>query len=256
MKSIMKSSLILTVFLSLSPLFIAGNAAAQATPTSVASLRNTNPYYYVGRVTMNHGSSSYIGSGTVIKPSSVLTAGHNLYDRTTGWSTNVVFQRSYHNGTYASTTSASRLFILGGYSSAVGTYGSTSSQAFSRDTGGIICFTRPMNGGYAGWWQNPAMLTGTAYNMSLGYGGVVHSGKELLRSSPTRVFYQVYGAWYRNTSYGIEGGMSGGPLFAQSGGNWYVVAVNVSGDTNSISTGSGVRAIDVDTANLIKTNLP
>lgn len=252
----MKSSLIMTALLALSPLVVVGDAAAQATPTSVAGLRNTNPYYYVGRVTMNHGNSSYIGSGTVIKPSSVLTAGHNLYDRATGWSTKVVFQRAYHNGTYASTASASRLFILGGYSSAVATYGSTSSQAFNRDTGGIICFTRPMNGGYAGWWQNPSMLTGTAYNMSLGYGGKVHSGRELLRSSPSRGFYQVYGAWYRNTSYGIEGGMSGGPLFAKSGGNWYVVAVNVSGDTNSISTGGGVRAIDADTANLIKTNLP
>ncbi len=182
----MKTPLILTALLSLSPLFVAGNAAAQATPTSVAGLRNTNPYYYVGRVTLNHGTTSYIGSGTVIKPQSVLTAGHNLYDRATGWSTKVVFQRSYHNGAYASTASASRLFILGGYSSAVSTYGSTSSQAFSRDTGGIICYTHPMNGGYAGWWQNPSLLTGAAYKMSLGYGGKVHSGMELLRSSPSR----------------------------------------------------------------------
>lgn len=256
MKNTMKSPMILSALLSLSPLIVAGNAAAQATPTSVASLRNTNPYHYVGRLTMNQGSVSYLGSGTVIKPQSVLTAGHNLYSRTAGWSTKVVFQRAYHNGTYASTASASRLFILGGYSSAVGTYGNTSSQAFNRDTGGVICYSRPMNGGYAGWWQNPTLLTGPAYNMSLGYGGKVHSGKELLRSSPTRAFYQVYGAWYRNTSYGIEGGMSGGPVFAKSDGNWYVVAVNVSGDTSSISTGGGVRAIDADTATLIKTNLP
>lgn len=252
----MKAHLLLTAALALSPFITADKAGAQASPVSVAGLRNTNPYQYVGRVTMRHGSVSYIGSGTVIKPWSVLTAGHNLYDRATGWSTNVVFQRAYNYGTYASSASASRLLILGGYSSAVNTYGNTSANAFSRDTGGIICYARPMNGGYAGWWQNPGLLTGTFYNMSLGYGGKVHSGQELLRSAPTRAFYQVYGSWYRNTSYGIEGGMSGGPVFAQYGGNWYVAAVNVSGDYNSISTGGGVRAIDTDASNLIRNDLP
>jgi glutamyl endopeptidase len=240
-----------------SPLFMVEGASAQAAPASVSNLRNTNPYHFVGRFSMKQGTRSLVGSGTVIKPYSVLTAGHCLYARGTGWSSSVTFDRAHHQGTYASRSSASRLYILGGYQGAVDSGGGTSAYGFSRDTGGVVCFTRPMNGGYAGWWQNPTLLTGSAYNMSLGYGAAVHDGRTLLRSAPTRSFTQSYGSWYQNSSYGLEGGMSGGPVFAQSNSSWYVCAVNVSGPSSgAVNTGAGVRAIDTDTSNLIRNYLP
>ena len=251
---ILTKPFLLAAALACGPLLPVEQAAAQAAPVSVANLRNTAPYDSVGRLTMRMGTSNRVGSATVIKPYSLLTAGHNLYSKGTGWRTNVVFQRSYHNGTSASSSSASRLFIPGGYAAAVDSGSATTNTAFSRDTGGVICFSRPMNGGHAGWWANTALLTGSAYNMSLGYGAQVSNGGQLQRSAPTRAFTLVTGSYYKNATYGLEGGMSGGPVFARSGTSWYVCAVNVSGPV-AVNTGAGVRALDTDTVNLIRNNL-
>lgn len=231
-------------------------AAAQAAPTSVSDLRAYAPYRYVGLLSFFSQGAEYIGSGTVVKPYSVLTAGHNLYSEGSGWSTDVIFQRSYDFGTYASTSTASQLFILGGYAGYVDRGRSETSAGFSRDMGAVVCFSRPADGLYAAWKKDTKLLTGSNYNMSLGYGGEVHSGEEMLRSSPKKIFFKVYGSLYENSSYGIEAGMSGGPVFAKSGGKWYVCAVNVSGPGGGVlNRGGGVRAIDADSAKLIRTNL-
>lgn len=231
-------------------------AAAQAAPRSVAHLRFSDPYQFVGLLTFREGRGEYIGSATVIKPYSLLTAGHNLYAGRSGWSTDVVFERSYHFGARTSRSTASSLFILGGYAGLVDAGKSESNQGFSRDMGGVVCFTMPADGQFAAWRNDTRLLTGSSYNMSLGYGAEVHSGEELLRSSPTRTFYRVKGSFYENRSFGIEGGMSGGPLFAKSGGKWYVCAVNVSGPGGFVfNRGAGVRAIDSDAATLIGTDL-
>ncbi len=232
------------------------SASAQASPASVSNLRANNPYRYVGLLSFFSDGGDYIGSGTVIKPYSVLTAGHNLYSEGSGWSTDVVFRRSYDFGTYASENTASTLFILGGYASYADRGRSETNAGFSRDMGGVVCFSRPADGFYAAWRKGANLLTGSNYNMSLGYGGQVHSGEELLRSAPTRSFYRVAASLYENRSYGIEGGMSGGPVFAKSDGKWYVCAVNVSGPGGDVfNRGAGVRAIDNDSAALIQTKL-
>ncbi|MEX1049779.1 MAG: hypothetical protein WED15_09635 [Akkermansiaceae bacterium] len=191
----------------------------------------------------------------MIKPHSILTAGHNLYRQETGWGTSVVFQRSYHDGYYASSASASKLFILAGYSTAVKKGSATTNNSFSLDTGGIVCFSRPMNGDHARWRQTKKLLNGSTYNMSLGYGGEVHNGLRLLRSAPTKGYYVVWKRYYRNATYGLEGGMSGGPVFARSKGKWYVCAVNVSKPRGVLHSGAGVRLIGADTSKLIKNNL-
>ena len=231
-------------------------AAAQAAPTSVSNLRVNDPYRYVGLLSFFSEGAEYVGSGTVVKPYSVLTAGHNLYSEGSGWSTDVIFRRSYDFGTYASESSASKLLILGGYAGYVDRGKSETNGGFSRDMGAIVCFSRPADGLYAAWKKDTSLLTGSNYTMSLGYGGEVHSGEELLRSSPTRSFFKVVGSLYENRSYGIEGGMSGGPVFAKSRGKWYVCAVNVSGPGGNVfNRGAGVRAIDADSAKLIQTRL-
>jgi hypothetical protein len=70
----------------------------------------------------------------------------------------------------------------------------------------------------------------------------------MLKCAPTRSFYKARGAYYKNTSFSGEGGMSGGPVFAQSSGNWYVCGVYVSG-------GGGVRAFDTAANNFINARL-
>ncbi|MES2661271.1 MAG: hypothetical protein V4689_21810 [Verrucomicrobiota bacterium] len=233
-----------------------GSAAAQASPTSVAHLRDNHPYRFVGLLSFREGWGEYIGSATVIKPYSLLTAGHNLYAEGSGWSTDVAFERSYDFGSRASRSTASSLFILGGYAGLVDSGRSESNAGFARDMGGVVCFSRPADGLRAAWKNDTTLLTGSSYNMSLGYGAVVHSGEELLRSSPTKAFYKITNGFYENRSYGIEGGMSGGPVFARRDGKWYVCAVNVSGPGGNVfNRGAGVRAIDHDAATLIRTNL-
>ncbi len=231
-------------------------AAAQAAPTSVGDLRAKNPYRFVGLLTFTSDDDVYIGSATVIKPYSLLTAGHNLYSEADGWSTDVIFERSYDFGTRASRVRASGLFVLGGYASLADAGRGETSSGFARDMGGAVCFSRPAKGLYAAWKKGAKLLTGTSYNMSLGYGAEVHSGEELLRSAPTRTYYKVKGGFYENRSYGIEAGMSGGPVFAKKGDSWYVCAVNVSGPGGFIfNRGAGVRAIDDDSATLIDKQL-
>lgn len=231
-------------------------AAAQKSPESVADLMVDKPYKYVGLVTFYSGKVEYIGSGTVIKPSSILTAGHNLYARGSGWSKRVAFERSYYFGASESRSTASKMYILGGYASLVDRKRGESDAGFARDMGGVVFFSRPANGDHAKWKKSPKLLTGTSYNMSLGYGAVVHSGEELLRSAPTRPFFKVTNAYYENRSYGIEGGMSGGPVFARSDGKWVVCAVNVSGPAGRVfDRGAGVRAVDQDAATFINKKL-
>lgn len=251
MKTIVKSFAVFGSIL----LAIADPAQGQTTPSEFGHMRGSNPYYYVGKLSFNMNGAAFQGSGTVIRPYSILTAAHCLYDPASGWAQDVVFERSYHYGEMASSNYGRRLVILGGYSGAATTYGNSSSRAFDKDTGGVVCYSKPAGGGYAGWWGNPALLTGSAYNMSLGYGAEYHDGEQLLRSAPTRSFTRSYGSWYANKSYAIEGGMSGGPVFARYQSNWYVCAVNVSNTAGYTTSGAGVRVVDSATSSLIKTKL-
>jgi V8-like Glu-specific endopeptidase len=51
-----------------------------------------NPWKVHGQLTMNFGDKIYSGSGTLVSPCHVLTAGHNLYDpKTKQWAYNVKF---------------------------------------------------------------------------------------------------------------------------------------------------------------------
>jgi hypothetical protein len=226
---------------------------AQSAPASVAKLLTDNPYRFVGRLIFTAGSLQYIGSAVVIKPSSLLTAGHNLYAEGTGWNTEVTFDRSYDYDSYSSRSSASSVFLIGGYASLADNGKDETNAGFSRDMGGIVCFSKPANGLYASWKLGKSLLTSSVPKMSLGYGAEVNSGEELLRSSSARPFYKVSGSFYETKYFGIEGGMSGGPVFAKSGGKWYVCAVNVSAPGRKIfNRGAGVRMIDADAATLIR----
>ncbi len=235
---------------------LADPAAAQASPKSVAQLRLGDPYKYVGLLTFDSDGGEYIGSATVIKPYSLLTAGHNLYSEFSGWSTNVVFERGYNFGARESRSTASSLFVLGGYAGLVDSGKSETNLGFSRDMGGVVCFSQPADGFHAAWANSTKLLTGKSYNMLLGYGADIHSGEQLLRSSPSKSFYRIKGSFFENRSCGIESGMSGGPVFAKFNGSWFVCAVNVSGPSAFVfNRGAGVRAIDADAEILISTEL-
>lgn len=254
---IMKTTTLKNAFLAAMLAFGTVTAQAQVYPTAIGSATtNANPYFYAGKLSMTFRTSSgleqnYVGTATTIKPYSALTAGHCVYDSSMGWMRRATFERARYYSTSASRNTVTRAWVIGGYTSNAGSDGSNSYTGFSYDAGAVVCSTRPGGGGYAGWSTNTSLLTGTAYNMSLGYGAEYHNGLEMLRSAPTRGFTRGTGAFYTNTSYRIEGGMSGGPVFARSGTTWYVCAINVAG------TGllAGVRALDSATTGLIQNNL-
>jgi hypothetical protein len=249
----MKPILILPL---LALLTAATDARAQSSPKPIGSLVvYAKPYCYVGRLPHRHGNQNMQGSATLIHPFSLLTAGHCLYNPGTGWATHVSFERCRYNSSLAQLYLGVRLHVLAGYTDIVDGGGNSHGQAFDRDLGGVICATVPQNGDYASRWANPALLTGNDHKVSLGYGSAVHSGWVQLRSGSTQPFHRWYGQWYENASYGIEGGMSGGPVFVLKSSGWFVAAVNVSGPRGVISSGAGVRALDNEAETFITTYL-
>lgn len=239
-----------------SPCLLSEQARAQSEPTPVPKLLAKNPYRFAGRLQFTQAGLAYVGSAVVIKPSSLLTAGHNLYTEGSGWSKEVTFDRSYDYSSYSSRSTASSTFLLGGYAaSADGGRGETNT-GFSRDMGGVVCFSQPAGGQHAVWRKGSPLLLAAGEKMSLGYGAVIHSGEELLRSSSSRPFRKIFGSYYESRYFGIEGGMSGGPIYVKSKGKWYVCAVNTSSPGDEVfNRGAGVRVIDKDAAALIETNL-
>ena len=119
--------LILTAALAGGLFSTAENARAQAadpTPIPVTALRNNDPYNFVGKITTDRGS----GSGTVIKPYSVLTAGHVLYTPRIGFKDTIRFWRAYSkSNTYAVNTANGHIcrerWVLRGYTENVELYG-------------------------------------------------------------------------------------------------------------------------------------
>lgn len=223
---------------------------AQFYPTEIGESRTLeNPYYYVGKMSASFSTvGGRVGSGTVIKRYTVLTAAHCLYIKPDGWADGVDFERAKYYESSRNSTYATRYAILGGYSRNSGSSGKNTAKGFSYDAGCFLCADKPANGGYAGWWANTKALTSRIPKMSLGYGAANHDGEQMLKSAPTRTFSRSYGSYYTNTSYRIEGGMSGGPVFVKSNGKWYIAAVNVSGS----SSRAGVRALSTSTTAMLK----
>ena len=223
-------------------------ALDQSNPYSIgaAATQGTAPYRFVGRISASFGPNDYIATGTVIRPYSVLTCAHILWDSTYGWAYNVYFERAYYNGTRLGLTRAAHKYVMASYASNALTYGSDSNAAFNRDLGGIVFSSGPASGQYATAWGNLKLLSGAWPTMSLGYGADTHTGEELLKCAPplgtAYTYYQAYAgsAYYYNDFFFLEHGMSGGPIFAKAGANWYVVGVNLSGD----NYGMGMHALD------------
>jgi V8-like Glu-specific endopeptidase len=219
-----------------------------------ADLTKTYPYSMAGQMIFTSGDSDYQGSGVVVFKRSVLTAAHNLWDADGGWSTNVEFNRARHEDSVATKRFATRLYVFGGYQRTALSYGADSDYSFARDMGGMRFASQLAAGSYAGWKADLNLLTGTAYNICLGYGADYHSGDELLFTEPETSWARVYKAYYDNTSLTFEGGMSGGPVFAElPNGEWRVTGIIVAGSDEPPA--GGIHAITTDGAKFLSTYL-
>ena len=209
----------------------------------------TFPYSMIGQLTFFSGDSAYLATGTVVQPFGVLTAAHNLYDATEGWSTDLVFKRAHYDNTDLSVRYASRIYILAGYQGNAYSYGGDDVRAFTRDTGGLSYRIRPAAGDFLGWTTDPEIVTGSAKKLALGYGADAHSGEELLIVGAAP-FHPVYGAFYEDTNTEIEAGMSGGPIIATlPDGSRAICGVIVSGSDYPLA--AGIRIVNSTTSNFI-----
>ena len=241
----MKRSLFLIV-LGLLPLVVRAGSPA---PVGLNAAQKF-PFSMIGQLSFFSGDSSYVGSGTVVQPRGVITAGHNLYDAVSGWSTDVVFNRGHYGDTNLSVRYPTRIYVLSAYQSFVVTYGGDSLRAFSRDTGGMIFKTRVAAGGYLGWNTDRTLLTGNVTRVALGYGAEAHSGDELLAVAATSPFHSVYKAFYESDGTGIEAGMSGGPVICTlPDGSPSLCGVVVSGSDSPVS--GGIRIVNNGTSDFI-----
>ena len=230
------------------PAVVAATVYPQETGAEVA---RTFPYSMIGQLQFANGEGWFTGSGTVVRPHSVLTAAHNLWDAVGGFSTDILFRRGLAGNTSLSGQYASRIYVLSGYRENARKFQLSDARAFSCDTGGLV-FREPVAGGSnAGWWANPALLTGTAPMLALGYGGEFHSGDDLVAATPTAGFTPVVGAFWNNLTIYCESGMSGGPVFSRDAdGKLFLTGIIVAGSNEPLST--GIRILDRTAADFIR----
>ena len=241
----MKRIILLLTLALLLPLAL---VARSPRPTG-ANVAHTFPYSMVGQLTFSSGNDAYVGSGTVVQPFGVLTAGHNLYDAVGGWSTDLTFKRGHYDAADLTVRTASRSYVIAGYQSSVQQYGGDDVRTFARDTGGLSFQLRPAAGSYLGWTTDRDILTTSAPKAALGYGAEIHSGEQLLVVGATP-FHPVYSTFYESDNTAIEAGMSGGPIIATlRDGTRAVCGVIVSGSDFPVT--GGIRILNSTVSDFI-----
>lgn len=233
-------------------------------PTRLDRVQTEYPFRFVGRVyAIDFGG---VGSGTLIHRQTVLTAGHVVYDATIGFTTQSTFQRALYGNYQFQSYQIFKVAALSGYTAAVtantttgsggtGTSdGENSLAAFAFDQAYQLLGTAPYDEDWANFSATPALLINPSNQFFvLGYPAETFDGLTQAYVVP-RVPYTPVGTSistgaYVNTSYFVEGGMSGGPILVETDDNIdnaTVAADTVAGneDTSGTATLSYVRVID------------
>jgi len=219
-----------------------------------SALTQKAPFSMAGQLIFRSGQSYFQGSGTVVYSRSVLTAAHNLWDPTNGWSTGMQFNRARSGASIASVQYASRLYIFGSYRTTAARYGQNADQSFASDLGGLRFNVAPAGGAYAGWRADTSLLAPGAPVLGLGYGAEFHSGDDLLVTRSSAGFVPVLGAFMESTRLTFEGGMSGGPILSEvAPDDFRVIGIVVAGaDT---PPAGGIHALDAEGAAFVGTYL-
>ena len=212
------------------------------------------PYKFVGQLLFTSGSKDYVGSGSVIKPKSVLTAGHNVYDAEGGWSVDIRFNRAQYGATALGTYRPNHIYLLGGYQQSVQAHGPDDVLSFAYDAAGLA-FAAPVTGGsYLGYTTNTAWLNAGNFQMAVGYAAEGnHDGDHPFVEFPTHGFSRTAGGFWESPNVYFEGGMSGGPLLVPGYYGTQVAAIVVSSSTDPVY--GGIRVVDGPLATLINTQL-
>jgi len=225
--------------------------AASNEPTLVAEDKaGDSPYSQMGRLRGFSGTKAVLGTGSAITTHGVLTAGHLLFHRKRGFSTDVRFDLSQYNTSKELTARSLQVYVNAKYTTAVTTNGAGSVQALSKDFGGIVTNKAITANGLLSYRTAPDVLAfGGIGKRSIGYGTTSSDGRVPLESVLQTAFDEISPSFYFSDAYFLEGGMSGGPTVYFDGSKWRLIAVNVSGFHGT--EGGGVRPVNGAMENFI-----
>jgi hypothetical protein len=231
-------------------------SAAEAAPKQPQpiskSIARSKPYAYVGQLFFDSGGVGYLGSGTVIKPRAVLTAGHNIFDPQGGFSTRIIFRRSAYNSDVPQSTVPARKYLLAGYAATARFAGPDSVQAFAKDAAGLVFNSFQAAGASMPFTSAPNLLGPGYLHTGVGYGADAHTGRVPLYVSTTAGFTQTFGAFWENRAIDFEGGMSGGPIFTRNGQGIFLLNAMI---VASSGVAGGVRIVDQTLVDFINNTL-
>ena len=220
----------------------------------------SQPYDFTGRVFVDDPSNLGIASGTLIRRHTVLTAGHVVYDATTGFVASLSFSRGRYGDYALSDQQGTAVKVLTGYQAAVAadpTVGDETLATAGLDLGYIIITDPPVDRTWGNYLADPTQLTNNDGRFILGYPGETFDGRTMAYIVPTAPFVQLgltnTGA-YSNELFLGQPGFSGGPVYAVVDGKQVVVAELTAGndDTTGEFNLSLVRAIDLTAARFLQ----
>ena len=212
----------------------------------------TEPYNFTGRVfDLNNVA---FGSGTLIRRHTVLTAGHVVYDPSTGFISSATFTRGLYEDYSYDKNQVINVAVLGGYQAAVASSGTNASiAAFDRDMGYVLLMAAPRDGSWGVYLPDPTQLEDSANQFFvLGYPGVTFDGRTMAYIVPSSTFTQIGSSattgLYENDGYSAEPGESGGPVYIFNGVSQLIVGETVGGvtDTSGEFNASLIRGITTD----------
>lgn len=214
------------------------------------------PYNFTGRVfdVDNVG----FGSGTLLRRHTVQTAGHVVFEPTTGFLTFASFTRALYGSYSLSVDQIVGAQVLSGYQSQA-TQGADFLTQSSLDFGLVLVRNAPVGEDWGKYAQTPSLLA-TSPTFVLGYPGVTFDGRTLSYVVPQHPWVAlgtgVNSALYENDLATAEPGTSGGPIYVVPDGVNQYVEGSVVGTTAVDSTGEFnnflIRAIDKSAAKFIQ----
>ncbi|EAF9213432.1 trypsin-like serine protease [Listeria monocytogenes] len=184
---------------------------------------NNSPYKQIGYMEMSFKKGNkmvwYVGTGIIIGSNKVLTAGHNLYDKSTrSWANGVIFQPKMNNWVSPTYVTSSKLHVPVGWSS----------KGDSNYDIGVVTLSKSVSGYGSLKYRVPTVNT-TLFSTISGYPGQ--------RPKAGSQWYGNGNALITNQkiSYSIDTtkGQSGSPII----NNGSIIGVHTLGD----SANSGVR---------------
>ena len=193
---------------------------------------SVTPYNFTGRV-FNVAES--LGSGTLLRRQTVLTAGHVVYAPTTGFVASTTFERGLYENFVVSRTPVTGVQVLAGFQqartadAALGISDEEESlPSFALDQGLLLLHDAPVDENWGNFTYNPAYLS-TYPTFILGYPGVTFDGRTMAYIVPSAGYVAVPPGLYENDDYTAEPGMSGGPIYVAFGKGQQYVAGTLSG---------------------------